>query len=88
MISALTKTFLSSPWCLKCTPQGMCTLLSEMLPEVDQLFALNVIVNLLALLFPILEVLCSDLCLEDGYHEGGLHHFPGRNFKMVPLVKP
>jgi len=66
----------------------MRTLLSEMLSEVGQLFALNVIVNLLALLFPILEVLCSDLCLEDGYHEWGFHGFSGRNFKMVPLVKP
>jgi len=47
----------------------MCTLLSEMLPEVDQLFALNVIVNFLALLFPTLEVLGSDLFLEDVYHE-------------------
>lgn len=58
-----------------------------MLPLVDQLFALNVIVNFLALLFHIWEVLGSDLCLEDDRHDRGFHGFPGRNFKMVAQVK-
>jgi hypothetical protein len=62
----------------KSTPQGTCTLPWEMVPRVYQLFTLNVIVNLLAPLFHIWEVMGSDLCLEAGYHYWGCSGFQGK----------